>query len=156
MHAHYEGKGKAPEGEIMSSGETVTRMPQPTIIRLPSDDDEGYHPDSERYARDKVVDSEDEYTDSSDDDGGLQMVRRKSIAQGTGRSMSITNATLARYRERRETGGSVWSKKSSRSGSSNTIRKVRTRSHGEADAGVGLGRGGDGTRKLSTSPIIDE
>ncbi|KAF4551671.1 Protein kinase domain-containing protein 20 [Elsinoe fawcettii] len=86
-----------------------------------SHDDEGYHADT-------AIDSdEDQYDDSSDDDGGLQMMRRKSIPPPVApqRSTSVNVAVLSRHRERRETGGSNISKKSERSGSGGTMRKVK-------------------------------
>jgi len=88
--------------------------------------DAGYSPDLEHRSA-AIESSDSDYDDDSDDDGGLQMMRRRSTAQGAGRSMSISNATLARRRE------SVWSKKSSRSGSGGTMMKVRTRSQGDGE-----------------------
>ena len=76
--------------------------------------DEGYTPDEEA-----TLNSEDDdgFDSSSDSDGGLQMHRRKSAA----------GRTVPARKERRGTGLSTRSKKSSRSGSSNTMKKVRTR-----------------------------
>jgi len=113
----------------MSSGESTsfTATPQATSTTAETDD-EGYHPD---HAIDS--DNDQDYESSSDDDGGLTMMRRKSAVQGPGRSMSITNAQLARYRERRDTAGSRISKKSSRSGSNNTMKKVRSRGDSEPE-----------------------
>ncbi|KAI5360068.1 Putative protein kinase [Septoria linicola] len=78
-----------------------------------SDDpyDEGYTPDEEA-----AVNSEEEYDSSSDSDNGLVMTRRKSAAKA-----------LPASHHRRGTGLSSRSKKSSRSGSNNTMKKVRTR-----------------------------
>lgn len=85
-------------------------------------------PDDDGYVGDHAVDSEDEdeYDDSSDDDGGLQMVRRRSIPLNTRASFGA--ASLKSYRPRRETGASGFSIKSSRSGSNNTMKKVRSHS----------------------------
>ncbi|GAB7342095.1 hypothetical protein MBLNU457_g0371t1 [Dothideomycetes sp. NU457] len=109
FYAHYASKDD-------SDSDTPSRP----ALRVTLDDG-GYVPDTE-----PAVESSDEseYDSDEDDDGGLQMVRRRSVAQGAGRSMSISNATLARRRE------SVWSKKSSRSGSGGTLMKIRTRSQG--------------------------
>lgn len=74
------------------------------------------------YTGELAVDSEeeeDDYDDSSDDDGGLQMVSRRSGTQGARHSFGS-------HSNRRETGSSVFSKKSSRSGSSNTMKKIRS------------------------------
>jgi hypothetical protein len=76
--------------------------------------DEGYTAD------DNVLDSDGDYDSSSDSDGGLVMSRRKSATKAP--RVSTSSRT-----ERRGTGLSVRSKKSSRSGSSNTMKKVRTR-----------------------------
>lgn len=82
--------------------------------------DEGYSPDQEaNFYGDLHDDSTDESDYSSDSDGGLVMSRRKSADKRA-------QAGLA-AQERRGTGVSMRSKKSSRSGSNNTMRKVRTR-----------------------------
>lgn len=81
--------------------------------------DEGYSPDA-----DQALDSEDDddvYDSSSDSDGGLLMSRRKS------KTPSNAARAQAHSKERRGTGLSARSKKSSRSGSNNTMKKVRTR-----------------------------
>ncbi|KAK5127631.1 hypothetical protein LTR85_006972 [Meristemomyces frigidus] len=88
--------------------------------------DEGYSPDA-----DQALDSEnddDEYDSSSDSDGGLVMSRRKSKTPSNPARGNL-GATLdqANGKERRGTGLSARSKKSSRSGSNNTMKKVRTR-----------------------------
>ncbi|KAK5138363.1 hypothetical protein LTR08_003424 [Meristemomyces frigidus] len=83
--------------------------------------DEEHTPDIEQ-----ALDSENdeaEYDSSSDSDGGLVMTRRKS------KNSSFSTASLgaALSKDRRGTGLSMRSKKSSRSGSNNTMKKVRTR-----------------------------
>lgn len=84
--------------------------------------DEGYSPDQEATWGGLHDDSEDsDSDDSSDSDGGLIMSRRKSADK---RSQAAAGLAV---QERRGTGFSVMSKKSSRSGSNNTMRKVRTR-----------------------------
>jgi len=62
-------------------------------------------------------DDDEYYDDSSDSDGGLVMTRRR----------SATKAPLdSAAKDRREAALSLRSKKSSRSGSSNTMKKVRS------------------------------
>ncbi|CAK4009601.1 Serine threonine- kinase ssp1 [Lecanosticta acicola] len=85
-------------------------------------DDEGYTPDQETALESG---QDDEYADSSDSDGGLVMSRRKSNAK---LALAIGGDT---HKERRGTGLSARSKKSSRSGSNNTMKKVRTRESGD-------------------------
>jgi [calcium/calmodulin-dependent protein kinase] kinase len=87
------------------------------------------------YSGDNAIESgESEYEDSSDDDGGLQMVRRRSApltpSGGRGLGVSSTSSYMSRH-PRRGTGSSAFSKKSSRSGSNNTMKKIR--SHDESD-----------------------
>ncbi|KAG9926766.1 kinase-like protein, partial [Aureobasidium melanogenum] len=87
------------------------------------------------YSGDNVIESgESEYEDSSDDDGGLQMVRRRSApltsSGGRGLGVSSTSSYMSHH-PRRGTGSSAFSKKSSRSGSNNTMKKIR--SHDESD-----------------------
>lgn len=94
--------------------------------------DEGYDPDKEQ-----ALNSGDEESDSdTDSDGGLVMgKRRKSSTKHTNatKSGSLGSALeQASRKERRGTGLSARSKKSSRSGSNNTMKKVRTRD-GEED-----------------------
>ncbi|KAM3420821.1 hypothetical protein BST61_g4065 [Cercospora zeina] len=79
--------------------------------------DEGYTPDEEATA---TSDGEDEFASDSDSDGGIVMSRRKPPAKA-----------LPMKKERRGTGHSSRSKKSSRSGSNNTMKKVRTRESGD-------------------------
>ncbi|KAG8631187.1 hypothetical protein KVT40_000327 [Elsinoe batatas] len=86
-------------------------------------DDEGYHADT-------AVDSgdEDNDDDSSDEDGGLLMMGRGKAnppPPGPQRSTSVNVAAISRHRERRETGSSTISKKSERSGSGGTMRKIK-------------------------------
>ncbi|PPJ60415.1 hypothetical protein CBER1_11487 [Cercospora berteroae] len=75
--------------------------------------DEGYTPDEEATT---TSDGEDEFDSDSDSDGGLVMSRRKSPAKA-----------LPIQKERRGTDHSHRSRKSSRSGSNNTMKKVQTR-----------------------------
>ena len=99
-------------------------------------EDEGYKADHDQ-ALDSDNEDDDEYDSSSDSDGGLVMQRRKSATKqlstsgGGGSSLAAALAAqAARRKERRGTGLSVrskGSKKSSRSGSNNTMKKVRTR-----------------------------
>ncbi|PSK34500.1 hypothetical protein B9Z65_8826 [Elsinoe australis] len=88
-----------------------------------------YVEDDDEYHADAAVESDDgdDDDDSSDEDGGLLMMGRKKapLPAAPHRSTSVNVATLSRYRERRETGGSNYSKKSERSGSGGTMRKVR-------------------------------
>ncbi|WPG98269.1 serine/threonine-protein kinase ssp1 [Acrodontium crateriforme] len=84
--------------------------------------DDGYHPD-----RDSALESDDAdaYDSSSDSDGGLLMPRRKSISK---RVPSITSheGSLATALSQANN-LPLHSKKSSRSGSNNTMKKIRTR-----------------------------
>jgi [calcium/calmodulin-dependent protein kinase] kinase len=82
--------------------------------------DEGYSPDQEATFYGGLHDDSDSEDSSSDSDGGLVMSRRKSAGKGSGQALHVVQ-------ERRGTGLSMRSKKSSRSGSNNTMRKVRTR-----------------------------
>ena len=101
--------------DLMSSNDTVDE--RPLYRGAPSDD--GYMADD----ADNVVsnDSDEYYDDSSDSDGGLVMTRRRS---------AIKQPADTPTKERREA-LSIRSKKSSRSGSSNTMKKVR--SHESSD-----------------------
>lgn len=106
------------EKEQVSSDDTLNPS-----LEVNEESDEGYSPDH-------AVDSEDDYDSSSDSDGGLVMSRRKSAAKGSGVTGNLTvasEAQMAHRKERRGTGLSTRSKKSSRSGSNNTMKKVRTR-----------------------------
>ncbi|KAJ9623531.1 hypothetical protein H2203_005793 [Taxawa tesnikishii (nom. ined.)] len=105
--------------DVLSSGDTLH-------LKAPEEHDDGYAPD-------RAIESDDYDTDSSDEDGGLMMMRKRSAQQGLTRSMSISNAQLARHRERRETTSSAFSKKSSRSGSNNTMKKVRSTGDSEPE-----------------------
>lgn len=110
------------DGEILSPHDTLQLGARQTF------EDEG-------YAGDGAIDSDeedDDYEDSSDEDGGLQMIRRKSIPS-SGHAIGSSN----RHRTRRETGLSAFSKKSSRSGSNNTMKKVRTREEDERESSRG-------------------
>jgi hypothetical protein len=101
------------------------------------EDEEGYSPDHDEMALDS--DNEDDYESesSSDSDGGLVMRRRRS---GGGKQLHHSNSSssprtgslaaaleAAHSKQRRGTGLSRGSKRSSRSGSNNTMKKVRTR-----------------------------
>lgn len=107
----------------VSSDDTLNPRPQIREEHL----DEGYTPDLEQ-----PLDSDDdeEYDSSSDSDGGLVMSRRKSKVSDSGRN---TGLAAPGHKERRGTGLSSRSKKSSRSGSSNTVKKVRTRDSDRGD-----------------------
>lgn len=108
-------KQKAVVGEPLTTGDAMKLRP---FVGL---DDDG-------YAGDDAVDSDEDeydYDDSSDDDGGLQMVRRRSIPQSKRGSFGSSSLRTS-HRPRRETGSSAFSKKSSRSGSNNTMKKVRS------------------------------
>ncbi|KAK3050472.1 hypothetical protein LTR09_008383 [Extremus antarcticus] len=96
--------------DLMSSDDTLN----PKARFVEEAHDEGYTAD------DNVLNSDEEYDSSSDSDGGLVMSRRKSATKAVRDNASA-------IKERRGTGLSVRSKKSSRSGSSNTMKKIRTR-----------------------------
>ncbi|KAI7162090.1 kinase-like protein [Hortaea werneckii] len=100
---------------ILASDDTINNRPKIHEEHF----DEGYTPDLEQ-----PLDSGDEEydEDSSDSDGGLVMTRKRSKDQGKNSTLSTPGA-----KERRGTSLSARSKKSSRSGSSNTMKKVRTR-----------------------------
>ncbi|KAI4719054.1 kinase-like protein [Aureobasidium sp. EXF-10727] len=86
------------------------------------------------YSGDNAIESdESDYEDSSDDDGGLQMVRRRSapLTPSGGRGLGVSSTSSYPHNTRRGTGSSAFSKKSSRSGSNNTMKKIR--SHDESD-----------------------
>lgn len=107
----------------VSSYDTITGNPE--IREDPID--EGYNPDE-----DTALDSDnDEYDSDTDSDGGLVMSRRKSVTKmalsSSPRNTSLSAALEAHHKQRRGTNFSRSSKKSSRSGSNNTMKKVRTR-----------------------------
>ncbi|KAK4496554.1 hypothetical protein PRZ48_012534 [Zasmidium cellare] len=104
-----------------SSDETLN--PSPRSKPIDERMDEGYSPDQE-LALD--TDREEDFDSSSDSDGGLVMSRRKSAARGHGLVVGTETP-----KERRGTGLSTRSKKSSRSGSNNTMKKVKTRESGD-------------------------
>ncbi|KAK4610894.1 Serine/threonine-protein kinase ssp1 [Fulvia fulva] len=111
----YQGFGE--EKREPSSDDTLGASPK---TRAVDDPDEGYIPDQEAALNSEP---DDMYDSSSDSDGGLVMSRRRSAAkQGHG---LIVSAEVPKHR--RGTGLSARSKKSSRSGSNNTMKKVRTR-----------------------------
>ncbi|KAK5171058.1 uncharacterized protein LTR77_004202 [Saxophila tyrrhenica] len=102
---------EAAKHDLMSSDDTLNPKAPPRFREeVP---DEGYTAD------DNVLDSdgEDAYDDSSDSDGGLVMSRRKSATK-------VARGSVGTVKERR---ASARERKSERSGSSNTMKKVRTR-----------------------------
>ncbi|KAF7189387.1 Serine/threonine-protein kinase ssp1 [Pseudocercospora fuligena] len=118
MHGdHHDGKGQP------SSDETLNPPAAPHQY-LHDDNINGYSPDHEEEAA-VNSDCDEEFDSSSDSDGGLVMSRRKSAAKQGGHGVSAPLGM--RKKERRGTGVSTRSKKSSRSGSNNTMKKVRTR-----------------------------
>ncbi|KAK4541239.1 hypothetical protein LTR36_008155 [Oleoguttula mirabilis] len=99
--------------------------------------DEGYSPDADQALGSDNDD--DEYDSSSDSDGGLVMSRRKSkTPSSTARGSTGAALEQANSKERRGTGLSARSKKTSRSGSNNTMKKVRTRDSEEERRGGSL------------------
>lgn len=108
----------------MSSGDTINPRAQ-YREEVP---DDGYTADDNDKA---FSDGGEDYDSSSDSDGGLLMQRRRSTAKQASPSDNTNdNASLSALRgvkQRRGTGLSSRSKKSSRSGSSNTMTKVRSR-----------------------------
>jgi [calcium/calmodulin-dependent protein kinase] kinase len=95
----------------MSSDDTLNPRPR-YREEVP---DEGYTADNPDMALNS--DEEEYYDDSSDSDGGLVMSRRKSAAKAPPDSTA---------KDRRDAALPLRSKKSSRSGSSNTMKKVRS------------------------------
>jgi [calcium/calmodulin-dependent protein kinase] kinase len=85
------------------------------------------------YDGDHAVESDDNDDDDDSDDSFVEMTRRKSRTQGLTRSESISNGELALHRARRATGESH-SMKSARSGSNNTMKKVRSRNDTEDES----------------------
>jgi serine/threonine protein kinase len=73
------------------------------------------------YDGDHAIESDEESEDSF-----IEMTRHRSQAQGLSRSESISNGELALHRARRATNGTS-SVKSIRSGSNNTMKKIRSR-----------------------------
>jgi len=122
----------APDGigakRLTDSDDTINSK-QPVFTAQLVEDEEGYSPDHEENALDS---DNDEYESSSDSDGGLVMQRRKSATKPL-LSLSPRNGGLsaaleaAQLKQRRGTGVSRSSRKSSRSGSNNTMKKVWTR-----------------------------
>lgn len=107
------------EKDLMSSGDTVHERPKYAEEHV----DEGYaaEPDS------AVNSSDDEFDSSSDSDGGLVMSRRKSA----NKPVSPPHEKSA---VRRGTGLSARSRKSSRSGSNNTMKEVAPDESGDEGA----------------------
>jgi [calcium/calmodulin-dependent protein kinase] kinase len=85
------------------------------------------HHEDFAYDGDHAVESDD---DDDSDDSFVEMTRHKSRTQGLTRSESINNGDFALHRARRATGESH-SIKSARSGSNNTMKKVRSRNDTE-------------------------
>jgi [calcium/calmodulin-dependent protein kinase] kinase len=129
----------APAEELgaKDSDSTLNGFTKPTFRTELVEDEEGYSPDHDETVLDS--DNEDDYEDesSSDSDGGLVMRRRRS---GGGKQLHHSNSSssprtgslaaaleAAHSKQRRGTGLSRGSKRSSRSGSNNTMKKVRTR-----------------------------
>jgi hypothetical protein len=127
----------AEELETKDSDSTLNGFTKPTFRTELVEDEEGYSPDHDEMALDS--DNEDDYESesSSDSDGGLVMRRRRS---GGGKQLHHSNSSssprtgslaaaleAAHSKQRRGTGLSRGSKRSSRSGSNNTMKKVRTR-----------------------------
>jgi len=119
------------------SDSTLNGFAKPTFRTELVEDEEGYSPDHDETALDS--DNDDDYDESSSDsDGGLVMRRRRSGGGNkqlhhSNSSSSPRNGSLAaaleaaHSKQRRGTGLSRGSKRSSRSGSNNTMKKVRTR-----------------------------
>lgn len=100
----------------------------PSGLESEKEMDEGYSPDIDRPFS---SDNDEEYVSSSDDsDGGLVMQRQKPIATAIAKATTaakVDDSDIVRTNERRRSGLVARSRKSSRSGSSNTMKKVRTR-----------------------------
>lgn len=128
------------ELEAKDSDSTLNNgFTKPTFRTELVEDEEGYSPDHDETAldSDNDDDDDDDYESSSDSDGGLVMRRRRS---GGGKALHHSNSSssprngslaaaleAAHAKQRRGTGLSRGSKRSSRSGSNNTMKKVRTR-----------------------------
>jgi len=104
--------------DLMSSDDTLNPRP----LYREEVPDEGYTADNPDVALNSD-EEEGEDDDSSDSDGGLVMSRRRSATKAP---------TDSAAKDRREAALSPRSKKSSRSGSSNTMKKVRSQD-GEND-----------------------
>jgi hypothetical protein len=125
------------ELEAKDSDSTLNDFTKPNFRTEFVEDEEGYSPDRDETALDS--DNDDDYDDesSSDSDGGLVMRRRRSggnkqlhhsNSSSSPRTSSLAAALEAAHaKQRRGTGLSRGSKRSSRSGSNNTMKKVRTR-----------------------------
>lgn len=128
--------------EAKSSDATLNGFTKPTFRTEFVEDEEGYSPDHDETVldsdNDSADDDDDDYESSSDSDGGLVMRRRRS--GGGSKSLHHSNSSssprnnslaaaleAAHHKQRRGTGLSRGSKRSSRSGSNNTMKKVRTR-----------------------------
>ncbi|EME84456.1 uncharacterized protein MYCFIDRAFT_210882 [Pseudocercospora fijiensis CIRAD86] len=111
----HDGKGQP------SSDDTLPAAPHQY---LHEDNIHGYSPDQEEDAA-VNSDCDEEFDSSSDSDCGLLMSRRKSAAKQGGHGGSAPLGV--QKKARRGTGVSTRSKKSSRSGSNNTMKKIRTR-----------------------------
>ena len=113
--------------DLMSSDETINPEQEAH--------DEGYVADDPDNALNS--DDEEEYDSSSDSDGGLVMSRRKSAAKGP----SLVVAVESSKEGQRRTSLTARSRKSSRSGSSNTMKKVRSRDSDAEQPGAPLEAG---------------
>lgn len=134
----HDDKREVSSDDTLNPEEAQQTSPHATTRGLEDEElpDEGYSPDQEATSYGGLHDSSEDSEDSSDSDGGLVMSRRKSAGKGTG-------AQGLPVPERRGTGLSMRSKKSSRSGSNNTMRKVRTReSEGRRSAEIREEEGG--------------
>nr|XP_023907900.1 uncharacterized protein LOC112019615 [Quercus suber] len=115
--SHEDDKGN-------TSSEGTVNLPSGCDDENTNDTDGGYSPDHDQNFD---SDNDEEYESSSDSDGGLVMQRRKSIPSKALTATATANAQRGGTKELRGVGTSVRSRKSSRSGSNNTMKKVRTR-----------------------------
>ena len=124
--------------ETKDSDSTLNGFTKPTFLTELVEDEEGYSPDHDETALDSDNDYDYDDESSSDSDGGLVMRRRRSgggnkqlhhsNSNSSPRNGSLAAALEAAHsKQRRGTGLSRGSKRSSRSGSNNTMKKVRTR-----------------------------
>jgi len=132
-----ENDAPAEELETKDSDSTLNDFTKPTFRTELIEDEEGYSPDRDETALDSGNDDDYDDESSSDSDGGLVMRRRRSggnkqlhhaNSSSSPRTSSLAAALEAAHaKQRRGTGLSRGSKRSSRSGSNNTMKKVRTR-----------------------------
>nr|POE82250.1 serine/threonine-protein kinase ssp1 [Quercus suber] len=107
-----------------TSSEGTINLPSSLEDEDTSAMEEGYNPGQDQNFD---SDNDEEYESSSDSDGGLVMQRRKSIPSKAMTNISSENTRRLGSKEHRSTDLSIRSRKSSRSGSNNTMKKVRTR-----------------------------